>query len=267
VKIDRRRLRWAVALVVAGAGLTPAPVRAETRPFLFTVTPSSAQSKERWTVHYDAGYADRTGQSFCYDGMEQRVGVQGALGHGWTLLGEAGLGLKTSAATRTTQEVELLKDLRAPASGPRLAVGLGLRREWEGSSVLLGRVSAGAVFARSSLFGNLRFERAFAKGRDGLDVVTTVGWLRQAGSVVRLGVEAVGEDLEGLWDREEAEGGAKVFLGPSVHLMAPGRPWSLSLCGGPILYASRSPRASGAPRPLGADGNGYTVRASLGYSF
>jgi hypothetical protein len=25
--------------------------------------------------------------------------------------------------------------------------------------------------------------------------------------------------------------------------------------------------ASGAPRPLGADGNGYTVRASLGYSF
>jgi len=47
---------------------------------------------------------------------------------------------------------------------------------------------------------------------------------------VHHGVEALGEDLEGFWEPEEAEGGD-------------------------------------APRPLGASGNGYTLRFSLGWVF
>ena len=102
----------------------------------------------------------------------------------------------------------------------------------------MGRVAIGRTFARSSLFGNLRFERPLTTGRDAADLVTTVGWMRRVGPALNVGVEAVGEDLEGLWEADEAEGGAKLFAGPSLHFA----------------------------RPQAVD-NGYTVRMSFGYSF
>ena len=117
------------------------------------------------------------------------------------------------------------------------------------------------------LFGNALIEKPFATGRDAVDLITTLGWLQGVGHGLRVGVEAVGEDLEGFWEAEEAEGGAKLYAGPTLHWTAPaGRLW-LSASGGAIVYATRSPRTSPAPRPLGATGNGFTMRASLGYTF
>jgi len=145
-------------------------------------------------------------------------------------------------------------------------MGVGLRREWQGATVILGRITAGHSFARSSLFGNMLLERALQPGRDRLDVLTTLGWRRRLGPA-HVGIEAVGEDLEGLWEAEEAEGGAKIFLGPSIQLAPSGHAWSASLCGGPILYATRTDRTSPAARPLEATGNGFTVRAAVAYSF
>jgi hypothetical protein len=242
---------------------------AQTQPFAFTVTTVPSLLEQRWNLRYEAGYGERTSEPFGLDGLAQRVRIQGALGGGFTLLAYGGLGLGNGAdgSTRSSQGIELLKDLRPADRGLGLAMGLGVRREWEGVTVLLGRVSVGHAFAGSSLFGNLRFERPLERGRDGVDLITTVGWLRRLGPAFHMGVEAVGEDLEGLWEKEEAEGGAKVFVGPSVHLAPPRRSWSASLTGGPILYATRSGRSSPADRPLGATGNGYTVRASVGYSF
>jgi hypothetical protein len=53
----------------------------------------------------------------------------------------------------------------------------------------------------------------------------------------------------------------------ALHWTAPaGRLW-LSASGGPILCATRSSRSSPAPRPLGATGNGFTMRVSVGYTF
>ncbi len=46
-----------------------------------------------------------------------------------------------------------------------------------------------------------------------------------------------------------------------------GHAWSASVCGGPILYATRTGRTSLAARPLEATGNGFTVRAAVAYSF
>lgn len=180
------------------------------RPFLFTTT-TDRPADGRWTAYYATGYAERADVPFGYGGLEQRIGMQGALGHGFTLLGEVGLGLAGGTGTQSTQEAELLKDLLGEARGLRLAVGLGMRREWEGTKALLGRISLGHAFGRSALHGNLRLERPFAEGRDGVDIITTLGWLRRVSPAVGLGVEAMGEDLEGFWDPEEAEGGARLF--------------------------------------------------------
>ena len=117
------------------------------------------------------------------------------------------------------------------------------------------------------LFGNALLEKPFETGRDAVDLITTLGWLQSVGHGFRLGVEAVGEDLEGFWEAEEAEGGAKLYAGPALHWTTPaGRLW-VSAGGGPIVYATRSPRSSPAPRPLDATGNGFTMRVSVGCTF
>jgi hypothetical protein len=269
---------WALAAAVVadtpGSGEPAGPVRLPSepterfepaRPFLFTIT--TAQPPDvRWTAHYDPGYAERTDAPFGYDGFEQRIGLQGSLGHGFTLLGQVGLGVAGDAGTQSTQEAELLKDLLGEARGLRLAVGLGMRREWEGTTALLGRISLGHAFRRSALHGNVRLERPFTEGRDEVDVITSLGWLRRVSPAVSLGLEAMGEDLEGLWDAEEAEGGARLFVGPSLHVAPPGHRFYLTLGGGPIVRVSPNDRTSPAPRDLGGK-NGFTVRISAGYSF
>lgn len=260
-----KSLTFLACLLVAGLA------EAQDRPFVFTVTTNplgSATGPDRraWTAYYDSGYGEQSGEPFGYDGVEQRLGVQGRLGAGFTLLGHVGLGIG-DVATRTTQQAEVLKDLSGATSRVRLAIGVGARREWEGTNAALVRVCLGWSGKSTLLFGNALVEKPFAAGRDALDLITTLGWLQSVGHGLRLGVEAVGEDLEGFWEPEEAEGGAKLYAGPALHWTASsGRLW-LSASGGPIVYATRSSRTSPAPRPLGADGNGFTARASVGYTF
>jgi len=258
-------VRAVAAALVALA--SAASARAQVQPFVFTVTTLPAADGSRLGVRYDAGYAERTAPVFGYDGLEQRLAAQAALGAGFTLVAEAGVGLGGDNGTGSVLEAELLKDVLATVSGLRIAVGGGVRREWSGSATLLARASLGRAGERSLLFGNLRLEKAFETGRDAVDLITSLGWNYRVGGALQLGVEALGEDLEGFWDPQEAEGGARLFVGPSVHWAPPGRKLQASLAGGPIVHATRSPRTSDASRPLGASANGWSVRASLGWAF
>src|SRR5437660_8013593 len=54
--------------------------------------------------------------------------------------------------------------------------------------------------------------------RDALDLITSVGWARKLSRGMSLGVEAIGEDLEGFWKAEEREGGARLLAGPGLHI-------------------------------------------------
>ncbi|HET6899920.1 MAG TPA: hypothetical protein VFK70_16305 [Vicinamibacteria bacterium] len=254
-----------LSILLSAVGATS--VFAQAQAFIYTVTTSApGPSQERWNVRYDAGYGNDSTDPLGFDGMEQGVTFQGRLRHGFTVRGHVGLGLD-SQSTSSSQEVEVLKDLRSASRGIGLSAGLGMRREWEGTGVLFGRLAAGHNFQTSMLFGNVSFERAFEQTRDGVDVITSLGWLRQVGRAVHVGAEALAEDLEGFWDPNEAEGGAKIFAGPSVHVAVPAHSWSLSVCAGPIFYAARNGRTSPAVRPLDARGNGFTARMSFGYSF
>jgi hypothetical protein len=233
------------------------------RPFVFTTV---APTEERgWVAHYDAGYSERADATVAENGFEQRVGVQGRLGHGLTLLGRVGLVLDEGRNTGGTGEAELLKDV-ANWDGVRTSLGGGVRREAAGVTVLLARVAVGKNFLRSALWSNLRLERPLASGRDAIDLITSIGWTRRLGRSLHAGVEVLGEDLEGFWEPEEAEGGARLFVGPSLRLAPPQRRWQVSLAAGPVIRASRSPRQSEAGRALEAR-DGYAARASFGYTF
>lgn len=237
------------------------------RPFLFTVT-TIPSTRGRIVVHYDGGYAERSGNDpIGYEGVEQRFGVQASLGRGVTVLGQFGLGLGgVEGSLRSSQQAEVLKDLLGGTSHTRLAVGVGGRREWNGTAAMLARISVGRVFDHSALFGNAVLERPFAGGRDPLDLVVSLGWTRRLNRAVSLGIEAIGEDLEGFWDPNEAEGGARLFAGPSVHVAVPGSALHVTFAVGPVIHASTSDRASTAPRTLSGSG-GFAARVSIGYAF
>jgi hypothetical protein len=251
------------ALLILSLAATTAGAAEPALPFVFTTV---APTEERgWVAHYDAGYSERADATVAENGFEQRVGVQGRLGHGLTLLGRVGLVLEGDRDTGGTGEAELLKDLAA-WHGVRFAAGGGARREAAGVTVLLARATMGKTFPRSALWGNLRLERPLASDRDAIDLITSLGWTRRIGRSVHAGIEALGEDLEGFWEEEEAEGGARLFVGPSIRLAPERRPWQVSLAGGPVVRATNSPRTSPAGRALTAR-NGYAVRMSLAYGF
>jgi hypothetical protein len=96
-------------------------------------------------------------------------------------------------------------------------------------------------------------------------VITTFGWSRPIARGISVGAETVAEDLEGLWQVNEAEGGARLFFGPSVDLTTPAHDWSLHLTAGADVRASQSPRSSDALRAL--SGSGFVMRVSAIHAF
>ena len=217
----------------------------------------------------DTGIGERSFDLVQGDQPEHRVGVQAALGHRLTLVARVGLS-DGSAGVRSSQQGELLYGVvQAPSRRASLAIGLGVRHEAEGVNVLLGRVAAGRSAGDWRLDGNALFEKPYAAMRDAIDLITSVGVARRVTPSVHVGVELIGEDLEGFWEEDEAEGGARVLVGPSIRFAPPAARWQVSVAGGPVLHATRSAERSDAPRSLPDAGgrDGYAVRCGVTYGF
>jgi hypothetical protein len=273
----RGSARFLLAALLAGATATLAasPLCAQDRPFLFTVTTGSdAGFGARTLLSGDLGYGRRSFRSVAPERAEQSVTAQIALGSRVTVLARTGLAFADPSATSTVSaQGEVLAGLLPADAAASLFVGVGGLRDYAGTAVFLGRVGAGFSGARWEAAGNLRLEHAFVAHdgtateapRDGVDLITTAGVARRSGSV-RLGVEAVAEDLEGFFDREEAEGGAKLMIGPTVRWAPEGSRWQLLVGGGPVLRLTQSVAVAtgGAPREL-TGGSGYVLRTAVGY--
>jgi hypothetical protein len=136
-----------------------------------------------------------------------------------------------------------------------------------GADVLLSRVVAGRDVHSWRLGGHMLFEKPFSAGRDPVDVILTLGVARRLTRLLHVGLEMIGEDLEGFWEVEEAEGGARLLLGPSIRLAAPGQRWQFGAAGGPMIQSGASSRQSEASRTLPASATAFAVKASLSYAF
>jgi hypothetical protein len=79
-----------------------------------------------------------------------------------------------------------------------------------------------------------------------------------------VGVEAVGSDLEGFWDSEEAEGGATVLVSSTLAIAVTDR-WRLVVGGGPVLRATPDRAAAAVNASFAAPGGrtGYVLRTSV----
>ena len=254
---------------VLGAGcwvlLSATIVMAQDRPFLFTVTTMTADPTKAWVrVDYDVGAGERAFQSDTGNQPEQRVGLHATRGR-FTLLGRAGL-VSAGSSYQSSQAGEVLVSVFEPgAASFNLAAGGGVQHEAGGVDVLLGHIVAGRESDTWRLHGNLLFQKPLASDRDAVDLITTFGWARKLTPAVALGVEGLAEDLEGFWDPNEAEGGARLLVGPSLHIAPTGRSWQFNATGGPAFHPSDTGRTSGALRdlPPTAKRTGYAARVGL----
>ncbi|EOR93036.1 hypothetical protein ADIARSV_3792 [Arcticibacter svalbardensis MN12-7] len=236
------------------------------QPFLFSV---STLTEPGWNINYSGSYGKNTTNPFGFNGVDQQFAVSGYLGSRFTLYAKAGIGFNESGGIRSLQQVEVIRDLiggGGKAQGFRFGTGLGVRREWTNENVVFSRLTAALGNKLWNLAGNLLIEKAFDKDRDEVDLITAVGFHHKLGKQFFAGFEAAGEDLEGFWDKDEAEGGAKLFIGPSVNMTTKDSHFLFSLSGGPIIYATSSTRnIDSAPRDLNLSNNGYTVRFRVGF--
>jgi hypothetical protein len=140
------------------------------------------------------------------------VGVVGPLAfQAIGMLGGLGTASGAAAGILTGARVELLRE------GPlRLALGAGYLRELGGEGGAWTRVHASWQTGRVRLAGVLHGEKVFAPRRDAVDVMVTAGASYRLGRYVRSGIEYVAQDLEGYFEREEAEGGVRHFVGPNA---------------------------------------------------
>jgi hypothetical protein len=239
---------------------------AQDRPFLLSVTTAPPESRPALRIDYDVGAGERAFQSDTANQPEQRIGVQASRGR-LTLIGRFGASDRGSSY-QSSQAGEVLVSLLDRASRPfALAAGGGVQHEAGGVNVLLARVVTGRESEAWRLHGNVLFQKPLASNRDRVDLITTVGWAMKLNPFVAIGVEGIGEDLEGFWDPAEAEGGARILVGPSLHITPSRRKWQFTATGGPTFHPADTGRRNDALRdlPSGSRTIGYAVRAGLTY--
>jgi len=243
---------------------TPEPMRTAS-PFLFSETTLTAQD-QAWTLNYSSSYGQRVEGPFGYDGIGQQFALKGYLGSKFTVYANASFGVANEGGdVMSAQQAEVIRDFIGgnKPTGFRLGLGLGINRDYSDVKSLLSRVTLSFDQFRWKAGGNVLFEKALAGDRDKIDVISSFGFHHELFKNLYGGLEAVGEDLEGLWDDEEAEGGAKVFIGPSLNLAPSASRFSFSLSGGPVFYASRNQATNfEAVRELPSQ-TGLTIRAKI----
>jgi hypothetical protein len=140
-------------------------------------------------------------------------------------------------ARPTFQQIEVVRPLLSIGATALAGAG-GIRQEWDGTQVLIGRLLVRSDIGQGVIHGSLVMERATSSPlrHDTADMVTSLGWSRRIGRRSSIGIEGLGQDLEGLWNPGEADGGAKLLVGPSIHAESLSGHWVANVTAGPVMH-------------------------------
>jgi hypothetical protein len=154
--------------------------------------------------------------------------------------------------------------LRATSIWPNVDAGLGFTHDYRGDDIPRVRVAAGREVGRLGWGVTGTFEVPVGNPeRDELDIMLATAATWSLSRELRIGVELAGEDLEGLVEDEEAEGGAKLLAGPTLRAEL-GERLFVQL-NSSVVYAQTANQvfAPGVRRP---DTWGFSSRALLGWT-
>ncbi len=218
--------RLVLVLAVLGAGRAGAQEPRDYYLYQRAALPSALH------VDVETATGTRDAGAFGRRGLEGLVRTGLTLAEHWTFEGTVGV-----AEDRDTDErgvgfsAEARYGWSPEGSGWGLGAGGGYRRDYTGVSIPYVRMIGERALARWNIAvsGLVEFpvneadeeeEEEAAEGegqRDAADLILSLGTSYAVSSALRLGVELAAEDLEGFVDDEEAEGGAKFILGPTLN--------------------------------------------------
>jgi hypothetical protein len=250
-----RCLRTAGLILALGACATVNAAAQDRPPLVFTAASPDRTSPD--TALQASAVVEERGLAL-WSGTASDFGVGVTLStSGWAVRSIASMvALPFDKHERLTfQQLEIVRPIFSTGSAS-VAGGGGIRQEWDGTRVLIGRVLAAADMGGGRIQGSLVLERVAVSPlkHDAADVVTSVGWSRRVGDRAGVGIEGIGQDLEGFWNPAEADGGAKLLIGPSLHLRSKRGDWDASLTAGPVVHTPSTTRPSdlaGAPPGTG----------------
>jgi len=257
-----------VAQMPENTGFLPFQEKKIPEPFLFSMT-TLTPGDMPWSLNYSGSYGKDVAESFGYNGVGHQIEVNGYAGNRFTFYARAAFGFPEEGnSMNTAQQVEVIRDFIGgkKKQGFRLGAGLGAGKDFGNAFSLLSRVTASLETLRWVAAGNMFFEKTFAHNRDKIDVITSVGIQYRFSDSFCAGIESVAQDIEGLWEEDEAEGGAKILAGPTVNFVPGKSRFSFSMSGGPVMYVTRSEVTNpNALREL-PDKNGLMLRARIIYN-
>jgi hypothetical protein len=242
---------WYVTLCVTGLMIvgSVAPANAQ-QPFSFVIT-----TADRDRTQPDSGDALAV---FAGQRLDPLTGIETTLGRLTVVALEDSRFDRRDP--RQAHQAEVLVDVWGGAASTRIAAGTGIRGESQGTNVLLTRVVAETSAFSGRVIGNVIFEKPLVANRDALDVLTTLAYTHHVARGLFVGAEALLQDIEGFWTPAEAEGGARLFVGPSVGLASAAGNWAFHLTAGREVRATQSIGTSEAFRALGE--TGFVMRVS-----
>ena len=225
----------------------------EQHPFVFTLDPSTPMGGELGLEYLIQGasgveanrpLAANLGARGVVQGLTVRYGAADWLAPFATGLIAQPLEDEQGAEVEGTGQVGLQLQLTKPGSAFRAGVQTAFLREFGGEVGTYGRVAASYDIDRLRLAGNAHFEKIFADGRDGVDILAFAGASVRTTESLRLGAEYVGQDLEDAMEEREAEGGARHFAAAVASVeLAQGAFW---VTGGPAFGLNKqSPAVMG----------------------
>lgn len=236
-------------------------VYAQQRPFLYTVTLPQPDSGKA-VVHFDAGFGSGSLGSPESASIDRRVGISWRASSRWTVRATGGMGESADSKSQFSGQVEVF--FSVPIKNRfHLEIGEGLRWESAEAGVAVMHVISGWQSEHWMLESNFILEKASSSRRDPVDLIYSIGWMRWMSPSIGVGLEAVGQDLEGFWEQNEAEGGARILAGPSVHLQFGA--WEGGVAGGYVFRPTNTGRSSAADRVLGS--NRLAMQISLSRAF
>lgn len=258
---------WSLCIAALCSVAVNTSAIAQERPFVFTFTTPQSDTNPI-VLHYNAAYGRRTFEPLGANNTEQVIGIHSGIGQSFTAIAKIGFAFNNSAIA-SSQHVEVLRQFtRSQNSLVDFSFGPGFRHEYSGTDVLLARAIIGRRFSNWQFYSNCVLEKPLSNARDELDLFFSIGSLHRVSSSIQLGFEAVGQDLEGFWVLDEAEGGATLFVGPTIVVDFPASPWTLTLGAGPIIRATKSLQTSLAPRDLpDPNKNGFIVHTAFNFMF
>jgi hypothetical protein len=254
------KLTIRVLIVLASSVLPILPAHAQDQPdqtLMLSVTNAVASTDSRGTRSFVVFEGER---------LEPRTGGGLSIGRVMTLV-STDITADPSPAFRSRQVEWLMNVVRPSAGSFSLAAGSGVRHEAGGADVLLGRVVAQKVSERGRLEGNLLLEHPLATHRDAVDLITTVGWARRVSARASVGVEGFAEDLESLWSPAEAEGGARIFVGPTVQFISGAPAWTVRTTVGADVHPALDVNRPSSAYRIGGTRTGWALRVSMTHGF